>query len=70
MIYLAIDARAAQSPCACAGHPPPRLVAPDGTVERAARRGLALGVDPGQEYDGGRERTVERGGASSSTRTA
>jgi serine phosphatase RsbU (regulator of sigma subunit) len=37
--------------CACAGHPAPRLVGADGSVEAVAARGLALGIDPGQEYE-------------------
>src|SRR5205814_2364864 len=50
MTYLAIDGDGAAS-CASAGHPAPRLVLPDGRVEELACGGLALGVDPGQEYD-------------------
>ena len=39
--------------CASAGHPPPRLVLPDGTVESIPARGLALGIDAPQAYAGG-----------------
>jgi serine phosphatase RsbU (regulator of sigma subunit) len=38
--------------CACAGHPAPRLVGPDGTVTAIPVRGLALGIDEEQEYEG------------------
>ena len=55
-------ADAARSSCACAGHPAPLLVAPDGTVEQFDVSGLALGVEPGQTYEEATA-TVERGGA-------
>ncbi|MFL6013189.1 MAG: PP2C family protein-serine/threonine phosphatase, partial [Gaiellaceae bacterium] len=62
MIYLAIDASNGSVAVACAGHPPPLLVAPDGTVTQVRVSGLALGVEPGQTYEEG-SATVERGGA-------
>jgi serine phosphatase RsbU (regulator of sigma subunit)/uncharacterized protein YigA (DUF484 family) len=37
--------------CASAGHPEPRLVAPDGTVGGIACGGLALGIDAPQTYE-------------------
>ena len=37
--------------CASAGHPSPRVVAPDGTVRPLDASGLALGIDAGQEYE-------------------
>ena len=33
-----------------AGHPPPRVVTPDGGVEPLDVRGLVLGIEPAQEY--------------------
>ena len=33
------------------GHPPPRLVLPDGVVEPISARGLALGIDAPQAYE-------------------
>jgi serine phosphatase RsbU (regulator of sigma subunit) len=50
MAYLAIDP-AGRLACACAGHPAPRLVREDGTVEALDSRGLALGIDAGQVYE-------------------
>ncbi|MDX6512931.1 MAG: hypothetical protein QOE36_2435 [Gaiellaceae bacterium] len=41
--------------CACAGHPPPRLVADDGVVRGFDASGLALGIEPRQHYDEVRE---------------
>ena len=51
MIYLLIDAATGAVSVASAGHPPPRLVGPDGTVSGIEARGLALGVDSGVEYE-------------------
>ena len=45
MIYLAVDSSTGSVVAACAGHPAPLLVAPDGTVEQLGVHGLALGVD-------------------------
>jgi serine phosphatase RsbU (regulator of sigma subunit) len=50
MSYVVVDGVAGTVAAASAGHPPPRLVHADGTVERLAARGLVLGIDPGQEY--------------------
>jgi len=50
MTYLAVDPARGDAACAAAGHPAPRLVLPDGTVEGLGSSGLALGVDEGQEY--------------------
>ena len=50
MLYLTIDPTTGEIECACAGHPPPRLVAPDGTVAQAVVSGLALGVESAQTY--------------------
>jgi serine phosphatase RsbU (regulator of sigma subunit) len=51
MAYLAIDPAKAELACASAGHPAPRLVLPDGTVQSLEATGLVLGIDSGQEYD-------------------
>jgi len=50
MLYLTIDPSTGEVECACAGHPPPRLVSPDGTVAQAVVSGLALGVESAQTY--------------------
>ena len=50
MVELVFDAVRGEVACASAGHPPPRLVLPDGTVESIPVRGLALGIDAPQEY--------------------
>ena len=51
MVELVIDAERGEVLCASAGHPPPRLVLPDGTVEEISAGGLALGVDSPQAYE-------------------
>jgi hypothetical protein len=43
MLYLLIDPRTGEIACACAGHPPPRLVDAAGTVRSIEASGLALG---------------------------
>jgi serine phosphatase RsbU (regulator of sigma subunit) len=50
MTYVVVDARDGEVACACAGHPPPRLVA-DGDVRPLAANGLALGIEAGQRYE-------------------
>jgi serine phosphatase RsbU (regulator of sigma subunit) len=50
MLYLVVDPRTGELSCGSAGHPPPRLVAADGTIEPIDARGLALGVEPGITY--------------------
>jgi serine phosphatase RsbU (regulator of sigma subunit) len=52
MAAVVIDGERAEVACASAGHPAPRLVLPDGTVEPIAARGLALGIEAPQSYDG------------------
>jgi GAF domain-containing protein len=52
MVALVADAQRSRLACASAGHPAPRLVRADGTVEPIAVRGLALGIEAGQEYEG------------------
>ncbi len=51
MAYVTLDPAEGRVACACAGHPPPRLVQPGGSVSGIDARGLALGVDGGQTYD-------------------
>jgi sigma-B regulation protein RsbU (phosphoserine phosphatase) len=50
MLYVTVDAERGEVACACAGHPPPRLVRPDGAVRELAVSGLALGIEGGQTY--------------------
>jgi serine phosphatase RsbU (regulator of sigma subunit) len=51
MAALAVDAAAGTVVAASAGHPPPRLVRPDGAVEGLPVRGLALGIDEETAYE-------------------
>ena len=51
MTYLAVDPSRGEVACANAGHPPPRLVLPDGTVRGLDATGLVLGIDSGQTYE-------------------
>ena len=51
MVELVIDAVKGEVACASGGHPQPRLVLPDGTVEGIAAHGLALGIDAPQTYE-------------------
>jgi len=60
MLYLALDPRAGVVTCGSAGHPPPRVVPPDGAVRSLDARGLALGIVEGQSYEEVRA-TVEPG---------
>ncbi|MGN6797706.1 MAG: SpoIIE family protein phosphatase, partial [Gaiellaceae bacterium] len=50
MAYLTVD-DAGNVLCAGAGHPPPRLLEPDGAVRAVECGGLALGIASPQEYD-------------------
>jgi serine phosphatase RsbU (regulator of sigma subunit) len=52
MTELVVDASGGTLACACAGHPAPRLVRRDGTVEAVPVRGLALGIEEEQVYEG------------------
>jgi serine phosphatase RsbU (regulator of sigma subunit) len=49
--YVTLDPRRGRVACACAGHPAPRMLLPDGTVHGIEARGLALGVDGDQTYE-------------------
>jgi serine phosphatase RsbU (regulator of sigma subunit) len=51
MLYVTIDPANGRLACGSAGHPPPRLVHGDGTVEAVRAAGLVLGIEPGQLYD-------------------
>jgi serine phosphatase RsbU (regulator of sigma subunit) len=51
MLYLMVDVAGGELACAGGGHPPPRLILPDGRVESIEARGLVLGIDPGQVYE-------------------
>jgi serine phosphatase RsbU (regulator of sigma subunit) len=62
LVYLVVDPRRWEVACAAGGHPAPRLVAPDGSVEELAAGGLALGIEPRQAYDEVRRR-LEPGAA-------
>jgi serine phosphatase RsbU (regulator of sigma subunit) len=61
MLYLLIDPSTGVVICSSAGHPPPRLVGPDGSVEPLAASGLALGVETEQSYQEVRGRLEARG---------
>ncbi|HEX5798729.1 MAG TPA: SpoIIE family protein phosphatase [Gaiellaceae bacterium] len=50
MVEVVVDAARGEVACAGGGHPAPRLVLPDGTVEAIDARGLALGIEPRQRY--------------------
>ena len=50
MTYLAVDPAHGEVACANAGHPPPRLVLPDGTVRGLEAAGIVLGIDSDQTY--------------------
>ena len=60
MLSLAYDPATGELACASAGHPAPRIVGADGTVDALQVSGLALGIDPGQRYEVTR-RPLERG---------
>jgi serine phosphatase RsbU (regulator of sigma subunit) len=51
MLYVLVDPTAGTISCASAGHPAARLVDPEGNVTPLAGRGLALGIEPDQEYE-------------------
>jgi serine phosphatase RsbU (regulator of sigma subunit) len=51
MLYLTINLARGEVACASGGHPAPRLIQPDGSVESLDVRGLALGIEAGQPYE-------------------
>ena len=60
MLYLTVDPTTGELACSGAGHPEPRVVRSDGSVEELAARGLALGIAPDQQYPEARA-TLEPG---------
>jgi len=50
LLYALVDPAAREVSWASAGHPPPRVVGPDGMVLPVEAGGLALGIEPGQQY--------------------
>jgi len=62
MAYLVVDPQSGTVAGAGAGHPPPRVVTPDGDVRPLEVRGLVLGIEPAQTYAEERT-TLEIGGA-------
>jgi serine phosphatase RsbU (regulator of sigma subunit) len=51
MLYAVVDPLRRTVSCASAGHPPAKVLRPDGTVVPLAGPGLALGIEPDQEYE-------------------
>jgi serine phosphatase RsbU (regulator of sigma subunit) len=51
MLYLLVDPRSGEVLSASAGHPAPRIVRANGSVESLAVTGLALGVEAEQAYE-------------------
>jgi serine phosphatase RsbU (regulator of sigma subunit) len=51
LVYLLFEAGGQRFSCAVAGHPPPRLVRRDGSVEALIVAGLALGIERRQRYE-------------------
>jgi serine phosphatase RsbU (regulator of sigma subunit) len=62
MAYVVVDPADGATACGVAGHPPPRIVGPDGSVRALRASGLPLGIEGGQDYDEVRE-TLEPGEA-------
>jgi GAF domain-containing protein len=51
MVCLTVDPSTGHACAASAGHPPIRVLSPDGTVGALAPSGLALGVEADQDYE-------------------
>ena len=51
MVYMKVDPARTELACASAGHPRPRMLRADGTVESLPVGGLALGIVGGQSYE-------------------
>jgi serine phosphatase RsbU (regulator of sigma subunit) len=51
MVYMKVDPARTELACACAGHPRPRLLRADGSVESLPVGGLALGIAGNQTYE-------------------
>jgi serine phosphatase RsbU (regulator of sigma subunit) len=62
MVYLAIDPVSGEVAGAGAGHPPPRILRADGSIEGLDVRGLVLGIEPGQDFEEVRQ-PLDVGGA-------
>jgi len=62
MVYVVIDPRTGGVAVAGAGHPAPRILAPDGSVSALEAHGLVLGVELGQTYEEVHA-TLQSGGA-------
>jgi serine phosphatase RsbU (regulator of sigma subunit) len=60
MLCVLVDPSSGEVASACAGHPPARVLAPDGSVTTLGGHGLALGIDSRQAYDSERA-TLEPG---------
>jgi serine phosphatase RsbU (regulator of sigma subunit) len=56
LVYVTLDVASGELACASAGHSDPILVRSDGTVIGLGASGLALGIEPDQEYSEARER--------------
>jgi serine phosphatase RsbU (regulator of sigma subunit) len=50
MLYVTLQLSTGELVCASAGHPNPRVIRADGAVVELSARGLALGIEPDQEY--------------------
>ncbi len=50
MTEIVVNGQTGEVQCASAGHPAPLVVRRDGSVEELAARGVALGIEPGEEY--------------------
>jgi serine phosphatase RsbU (regulator of sigma subunit) len=61
MVCVTVDPATGHACAASAGHPPIRVLSPDGTIRALAPSGLALGVEADQEY--GQEDTTLPPGA-------
>jgi serine phosphatase RsbU (regulator of sigma subunit) len=51
MVCVTVDPATGDVSAASAGHPPIRVLTPDGSLSLLAPRGLALGVEAGQRYE-------------------
>jgi serine phosphatase RsbU (regulator of sigma subunit) len=58
MVYLVVDGKGGTVAGAGAGHPPPRIVEPDGSVRSLDIHGLVLGIEPGERYEEARASLV------------
>jgi serine phosphatase RsbU (regulator of sigma subunit) len=51
LLYLTFSGDEGELACASAGHPPPRIARAGGSPEPLTAGGLALGIEPDQEYE-------------------